>query len=39
MFKVSRDTIYQTLSPVQKEAAKKRRRARYDQDKRDRQPS
>jgi DNA invertase Pin-like site-specific DNA recombinase len=39
MFGVSRDTIYQTLSTAQKDAAKKRRRDRYDRDKRDRQPS
>lgn len=39
MFKVSRDTIYQTLSEQQREAAKKRRRDRYDRDKRERQRS
>lgn len=39
MFKVSRDTIYQTLSEQQREAARKRRKDRYDRDKRERQQS
>ena len=34
MFKVSRDTIYQTLSTAQREAAQKRRRDRYDRERR-----